>query len=223
LKLHSFIILFGTGIIIITFFVSLFFIKREKPRYYNYIFIFIILGILVSANTIKSNYNAWVINNKTSIVIEQTLLLFQTLMLGLFFVDILNKSIFGKLIKQLLFLSILIQVILLLLVLIANTEIRPTIAPNFFLLIFCFLYLRDLMTSKPTLILSRSSAFWIVMGIFYSSCVGFPVNSLIPFIPKNQEFLNLRRQIFSSYNMSIIVLYTCIIKSYLCLKPPQNL
>lgn len=222
MKLPFFIFVFGTSIIVVAFFLALFFLNKKKPSYCKYIFFFIILGLLVSTNTIANNYQVWFSNNKIGILIEQSLVLFQSLLLGLFFIEVLNKSKFLKKIKWLFFLSILIQIILLCIVLSTNTDIRPSISSNIFLLIFCFFYLKDLMNNKPTLILNKSAAFWIVMGIFYSSCIGFPVNSLVSFIPKTQEVVNLRLQIFSVFNMSIIVFYFFIIKSYLCLKHPQN-
>lgn len=215
--------MFGTGIIVIAFFLAIIFFKKEKPVYFKYIFLFIIGGLLLSTNTIASNNHAWRNGMKISIVIEQLLLLFQSLMLGLFFFEVLEKSLYKKIIKQLIFLSAIIQIILIIVVHSANIEIRPLIVPNLILLIFCYFYLRDLLNTKPTLILVKSSAFWLVMGILFSSCIGFPVFSLIPFIPNNQEYLNLRNQIFSIANMSLIVLYLFIIKSYLCLKHPQNL
>ena len=144
-------------------------------------------------------------------------------MLGLFFFEVLNKSMFLNKIKKLLFLSIIIQIILLLIVLTTNTEIKPAISSNLFFIFITLFDLKELMNNKPTLKIVKSSAFWIVMGIFYCSCISLPVNSLIPFIPKNQEYQNLRFQIYSISNMSLLVLYVFIIKSYLCLKHPQNL
>lgn len=199
------------------------FAKKDKPSYFRYIFIFIILGLLLSINAITNHNFAWLFNMKIPILIEQLLFLFQSLMLGLFFWEILKNSVFAKRIKPLLFLLILIQIILIIVVHSANTEMRPTIVPNLILPIFCFFYFKDLMNNKPTLILVKSSAFWIIIGILYYCCIGFPIYSLFAFIPKNQEYLDLRSQIFSITNMSLIVLYLFIIKSYLCLKHPQNL
>jgi hypothetical protein len=69
----------------------------------------------------------------------------------------------------------------------------------------------------------KSSSFWIVIGVIFSSCIGLPVSSLISFIPKNQEYFNMSSQIFSLFNISLIILYLFIIKSYLCLKHPQTI
>lgn len=177
----------------------------------------------MSANTISSNNYIWRFSLKDRILIEQLLMLCQFFNLGLFFVEILKKSKFLKSVKVLFLLSIILQILLIAVVHLSNIEIRQTIVPNLFLTIFCFYYLRDLMKNKPTLILGKSSTFWIVMGIFFSSCIGFPIGSLIPFIPKDEEYINFRNQIFSISNLSLIILYLFIIKSYLCLKHPQNL
>lgn len=223
MKLPFFIFLFGTLIILITFFFGLFFLNKKKPSYYKNIFCFIVLGLLISINTAANKYQIWFYNNKNAIFIEQSLTLVQFLMIGYFFIEVLNKSKFLKKIKWLFFLSILTYIILCSIVLLTNTDIRPSISSNLALLTFCIFYIKDLMNNKPTLILNKSATFWIIMGVFYSSCIGFPVNSLVSFIPKTQELANLRLEIFSLYNMAIIVFYLFIIKSYLCLKHPQNL
>ena len=223
MKLHSLIVLLGTGIILISFFTALAFAKKAKPKYYRYIFAFIILGLLMSINTIASNNYTWRYGLKIRILIEQVIIFLQFLMFGLFFLEVLKKSFLHKKIKWLFLLSIPIQLCVIIIVHVVNIEIRPGIIPNLILFIFCILYLRDLMNNKPTLILVKSSTFWLVMGIFFSSCIGFPVSSLIPFVSKAQEHADLRFQIFSIQNMSLIVLYLFIIKSYVCLKHPQNL
>ena len=223
MKLSYFIVLFGTGVILISFIVALTFMKKEKPQYYKYIFVYIILGLLVSLNTIINNNKVWISSIKISILIEQSIILCQSLMFGLFFIDVFKNSKHKIKIKLFLYFSILIQTFLLIIVLSTNTEIKPSISSNLVLIIFCFFYLRELMFIKPTLILAKSSIFWIVIGIFFSSCISFPINSLIPFIVKEHEYRNLRSYIFSISNMSVIVMYLLIIKSYLCLKHPQNL
>jgi hypothetical protein len=223
MKLHSFIVLLGTGIILISFFTALAFAKKAKPHYYRYIFVFIILGLLMSANTIASNNYTWRYGLKIRILIEQVIISLQFVVLGLFFLKALKNSKFRKKIKWLLILSVFIQTSLIIFVQLANTEIRTSTVPYLILLIFCSFYLADIMNNKPTVILVKSSSFWLVTGIFFSACIGFPVSSLIPFVSKAPEYSNLRFQIFSIYNMSLIVMYLFIIKSYVCLKHPQNL
>lgn len=223
MKLHNFIVFFGTGIIVITILIAIIFLKKSKPFYYNYIFAYIILGLLLSINTIASNKYAWSKSLMTPIILEQLIMLFQSLLLGLFFLEVLKKSKFKNSIIWLLYLLVFIQVVIVVIVHSTNTDIRQTGASSLILLIFCFFYLKDLMGNKPTLILVKSSSFWIVIGVIFSSCIGLPVSSLISFIPKNQEYFNMSSQIFSLFNISLIILYLFIIKSYLCLKHPQTI
>lgn len=222
MELHNFIVKLGSGIIIICFFVSFAFAKKEKPTYYRYIFGFILSGVLLSLNTITSDNFAWRYGMKIKILIEQVLIIFQFIMLSLFFIQIIKNSKFLKRIKVTFLLSLFVQFIVILIVQVANIEIRPTTIPNLILIIFCSHYLVDFMNNKPTLVLIDSPTFWLVMGILFSACIGFPVSSLIPFISKTSNYSNLRYQIFSIYNMSLIIMYLFIIKSYTCLKHPQN-
>lgn len=221
MKLSYFIVLLGTCIIVITFFIALKFVKKDKPRYFDYIFIYVIMGILLSLNTIINKNDIWFSNRKIFILIEQLIFLFQSVMLGLICLEILKKSTFKNKIIWLIFLMILIQSILLILVHFLNIEIRSSVISNLTLIIFCFFYFKNLMKNDPTLILIKSSAFWIIVGIFFSSCISFPVGTLIQFIPKNQEYGNTRNQVFSICNVSLIFMYLFFIKSYLCLKHPQ--
>lgn len=223
LKLHSFIIIFGTVIIFLCFLIAIISSKRCKPVYFKYIFLFVVLGLLLSANTITSEYNVWRNAFKTRIFIEQIITFSQYVLLALVFVDLLKHSSYKNKLKWLLIISTPIQVGFILIVHIGNIEIRPNIIPNIVLIFCCLFYIRDLMNNNPTLVIIQSSAFWLVMGIFFSSCIGFPVGTLMPFISKSEEYINLRFQIFSIFNMSIILLYLFIIKSYLCLKHPQIL
>ena len=222
MKLHGFIVALGSIIIVISFITALLFAKKIKPAYFKYVFGFIVFGVLLSVNTIASNNYTWRYGLKIRIFIEQFLIFLQYVMFGYFFLNLLKNSVFIKKIKFLFLLSIPILLILIFAVHVADVEIRPSIIPNLVLLVFCFFYLRDLMNTKPTVVLVKSSAFWLVMGIFFSSCIGFPVSALIPFISRSDQYLNLRLQIFSIYNMSQIIMYLFIIKSYTCLKHPQH-
>jgi hypothetical protein len=222
LKLHIFIVWFGTAIIVITLIVALIFKRKAKPWHFRYIGYFIVLSLLISANTyiaIYLNLN----ENRLMFLIERVLILFQFIVLGLFYMIILKKSIFIKKIKVLFYLSIIIQITLIIATFITDVLLYTKISSNVFLIIFSAFFYRDLLNNKPTLILIKSTSFWIVTGIFFSYCVSFPVYSLTPFIKKIPEYKNIRSQLFSISNMSLIVMYLFIIKSYLCLKHPQNL
>ncbi len=221
MKLHGFIVILGSVIIAMSFITALFFAHKTKPAYYRYIFFFIILGLLLSVNTISSNNYTWRYGLKFRIFIEQLLVFLQYIMFGQFFSNLRKNSVFLKKVKWIFLLSIPILFVLIIAVHLENIEVRPSLVPNLVQLIFCFFYLKDVLNNKPTVVLVQSSAFWLVMGIFFSSCISFPVISLMPFISKNETIANLRFQIFSIQNMSLIIMYLFIIKSYVCLKHPQ--
>lgn len=222
MKFSFFIVLFGTIIIAVAFLVAISFAQKDKPKFFRYIYSYLILGMLISANTIVNNNNLWLLNMKFSIFSEQLFFIAQFLMTSLFFRQILRETIYSKRIKIFTILSILIQLATLIIVLLTNIEFKPVLFSCLFSIIFCYFYVKNLMLEKPTLNLLKSSSFWIVIGILYPSCIGFPVHALIPFIPRTDEFINIRGQIFSITNISLIVMYMFIIKSYLCLKHPQN-
>lgn len=172
----------------------------------------------------NSFYALYIIHSisKMTFVIEKAIILFQFLTLGFFYIDILSKSFFLKRTKQLFYLSIIIQSGLVIASIITEIPGYSKVSSNLFLIIFSIFYYRDLLVNKPTLILLKSSAFWIVTGIFFYYCVSFPIYSLQPFLAKYSGYQNIKAQIFSISNMALIVMYLFIIKSYLCLKHPQN-
>ena len=223
MEFSNFIILFGTGVILLTLLIALVKFKKDKPKYFKYIFIYILIGLIISSNKIIKKNNISFFKSNSAYAIEQVLSIFQTFMLYLFFINVLNKSKYYNILLILIPISIIIQLFILNLVIKKNADVMPSIASNSFLIIFCFFYLRDLMSNNPTLILLKSTTFCIFIGILYCSCISLPIFSLISFITRDEEYKYLRSQIFSIANMSIIVLYLFIIKSYLCLKPPQNL
>jgi hypothetical protein len=222
LKLHNFIIHFGTVIIIVAFFVAILFIKSAKPKYYKYIFAVIILGLLISANSIIHLFIK-IENERMLSSIERVLLLFQFIALSFFYRDLLKESIFYNKTKRLIHFFIFIQITLTSISILFKIPSYVKIVPNFFLITYSVIYYRYLLKNKPALILIQSSAFWIVTGVFFSFCVSLPIYGLTPFMVRYPEYTNLRFQLFSISNMALIIMYLFIIKSYLCLKHPQNL
>lgn len=223
MKFFNFIVIFGTVIIVVAFSVAIFFIKREKPKFYKYIFLFIIIGVLISINTIIIHNSPVRLSKNSSRLIQEILILLQYLMLSLFFFNILKNSVRYSKIIALYFLGVTVHIsLIIILFFISTTDIKPVIASSFVTIIYCVLFIKDLLANRPNLILVKSPAFWIATGAFFHSCVSFPVFLLVPFVPKNEEYGILRSQIFSISNMSLIVFYLLIIKSYLCLAHPQN-
>jgi hypothetical protein len=223
LKLHLFIVYFGSGVITLILLVSLFYIKKQKPEYYKYIFAFILTGFLVSTNTII--YIIWnkMANRNVIFLIEQSLNILQFLSLGYFYIKLFKGYRFERKIKKLVLLAVIIQVMFLILTLHSNHLSISRILATIFLIYFSTIYYRELMNSKPTVILLKSSTFWIVTGIFFSCSINFPIYSISPFLVKYPGYTNVRFQIFAISNITLIILYLLIFKSYLCLKYQQNL
>ncbi len=216
------VVLFGTVLIIAAFFVAINFRNVKKPSFYKYIALYILLGILISANTLINYFPSGRVPDNEFRLLQELFLLFQLILLGLFFLKIFRNSSYFRLSKRILFISISIQAILIILLVILRIDLKPNISSSLFLLFCCFFYIKDILNSKSPKILVKSSSFWIVMGIFFHSGISFPVCSLIPFIPLSEEYRILRSQVFSIYNLSLIVFYALIIKSYLCLMRPLN-
>ncbi len=215
------IIILGTTIIAITFFIALYYLRKSKPVYYKYILGYIVLGLFISTNTFTNRqFNFF--TKRNSFLIEQSLCSLQFLMLGLFFLTLFHIGNLAKPIIKMIYISIVLQFTFLINIFLNGTAIYIHTVSNIFLIICSVFYFRDLLNNKPTLILIHSSTFWIVTGIFFFSCVSFPIYSLYPILPKDHAFRNLSSEIFSLANLSVIVLYLFIIKSYLCLKHPQN-
>lgn len=222
MELHKFIVLLGTGVILVAFLVAIAYAKRAKPKYYKYIFAVIILGLLISANSILHLF----IKIESDIIlstIERILLLFQFIALSFFYTDLLKESISYNKSKRLIQFCIIIQIALTVISIIFKIPTYVKTVPSIFLIIYSVIYYKHLLKNKPTLILIKSSPFWIVTGIFFSFCVSLPVYGLTPFMVRYPEYKNLRFQLFSISNMALITMYFFIIKSYLCLKHPQNL
>ena len=198
------------------------FTKKGKPKYYKYIFGVIVFGLLISVNSILRIGIKIEISRMLSSV-EKILLLFQFIALSLFYTDLLKESIFYNKTKSFIYLIIIIQITLTSISIVFKIPNYLKTFPNSFLIIYSVVYYKDLLKNKPTLILIQSSPFWIVTGIFFSFCVSLPIYGLIPFMINYPAYNDLRLQLFSISNMALIIMYLFIIKSYLCLKHPQNL
>ena len=161
-------------------------------------------------------------NIETMNFIERWLLLFQFIAISFFYLNLLKRSIFSQKIKQIVYLAIIIQIIFFTFSVLFQIPKYVKTVSNIFIILYSVIYYRDLLKTKPTLILIKSSAFGIVTGMFFSFSVSFPIYALNPFIKVYPEYQNIRLQVFSISNIALIVMYLFIIKSYLCLKHPRT-
>jgi hypothetical protein len=219
MTLHKFIILFGTFVILLTLTIALFAKKTDRPAYLKYIVIYIILGLLISANTISHIIFNQPFGQKKHILLFDLLYLFQSLALSLFFKTIIKR----KIVLPLILISTLAQIIFILRQFDTFTTFDVNIFATPVFIILSIFYFRDLLQNRPLINLTKSSLFWFTVGIFFWACVSFPIYSLHFQIKEYIHNRNIIFQIFSISNMALIVMYIFFIKSFLCLKHPQNI
>lgn len=220
MALSNFIFNLGSLIIIVALIIALLFHKKKKPFFFNYIFAFIIIGGLMSLNNIIA-VNSSVVK-KQMFYLEEYFALLQFLLLGLFFINIMKGTSFLVYIKMILLLTLITEIVLITLVINSRVYLYVRILSYLALIVFCFYYFYKILNDRPLIKLTKSSEFWIVTGIGFFSCVSLPILSFFPFLPKHQAYKNINSQIFSISNMSLIIGYLMIIKSYLCLIHRQN-
>lgn len=221
MQLHRFIILFGTAIILISFLIAVSYLNKKKPVFFKYIFIFIILGLTISLNTIGHYYFHLTSLNELRLI-QFSLTTFQMPCIGLFFLHILSNNKFRKSLTYLFILAMILQLIIFILSALNYFDFYNTylcISP--LTIIFSMFYFKEFLSAKPNLYIGHNAAFWIVVGFFFQCCMSFPIYSLYKFIPFQSQ-KDLRFAIFSLSNISLIILYIFISKSYLCLRHQPN-
>lgn len=212
---------FGTFIIITAFATAILKSNIKKPEFFTFIFRFICTGLLMSANAIYYDFLGEPADEKLIFYITKILTLFQFAFLYQLLLKILQYSKYIQIYKKAAILLIFIQTILLVFSWVVDISPITRVLGCITIIFFCFIFFRDLLTSKPTLLLIRSSSFWIVTGLFFSYSVNLPIYSITPILREYNEYKDVSYQIFSISNMALIVLYFLIIKGYLCLKYPQ--
>jgi hypothetical protein len=223
-SLTNFIIYFGSGIICLAFFVTLFYFNTPKPDYFKYIFWTIFFGLLISINGI------FFLNGKFFPIfflrmIQAGMVIIQSILLGFFFLQILSHSLFKKKLYYTLCICIVIQLLIFITGLINNADnfAFPTPIACLMLAVFSVFYYRDLLIGNKKLVILKSPVFMIVTGIFCWSCISFPIYALVHFVPLKSNYMIFLDRLFTISNIALIVMYLFFIKSYLCLKHPQNL
>jgi hypothetical protein len=218
MELYRYIILFGTGVIFIAFIVSLFFSKIKKPGYFIYVFWFILLGILISLNTICNKIFEYTSINLFQATQSFLIFLQAIISLKIFYIFFLFKNF-----KKLYYTFVLLYAIVLIFNIVTEFKFVmqhaiQALGP----IVFSVYYFHNLFKANFDTPLLQRSDFWIVVGYFIYGSTSFPVYALHNFIyVYNPQKFGLSKAIFSISNISLIFLYLCLIKAYLCLKNPQ--
>ncbi len=221
MALHKFIIYLGTGVIFAAFLVALMFANKQKPNYFKLIFGYILGGVLLSLNAIIFLNENIFENIAQPFFVQNILMILQAQFIGFFYYDVLINVRFKKITLNTITIVWLSQVLFLILKNTSVKYIQISIALELF--IFSILYFKELLSSEAKLNLSKSPSFWIAIGVFFYASISFPIYCFQPLISIDLKYTDISNQIFSFSNMSLIVMYLFFIKSYLCLKTPQNL
>ena len=222
MNLGNYIIILGTIVIVITLLLLFsLFLKKDLSNSYIKLFWFTLLGLFLSINSIL--YTFFLIpERKYFFLIQQLLAITQLTILGEFFFVELKKMFY---IKVLFIVAIFFSLYIIYQNYISSYSYNfkhINVFFNFPLILLCVQYYRGLLKSHPFQNLTQSPLFWITTGTFFYSCTSIPVYSLVNFIRFTTETKILRNDLFHISNISLIMLYACIIKASLCLKKMKN-
>ncbi len=216
---YNFFIIFGTVIIIWSLIVGIKNLKEESSNIFKVVLSFIIIGLLISANTFFCKF-FHITPEQTFKNIQRSLNTLQYLII-LYIITLLfyESSFLKKIIVFLVVIVTLITIFIFIKTLNSNNFFYIHIAPIIVILFSCLLYYYQLFKNNFKTKLVNSPEFWIVVGLTFYSSISFPVFTLYKYI--NTELLNnnnLFLAIYSLGNFALIILYICFIKSFLCLK-----
>jgi hypothetical protein len=222
MEFNSFIILFGTGVILLAFIVALWFTKKDKPSFFTYIFWAICIGLLLSVNAI-TGFFLKMYPPRTAFIVQGILDVIHSFYLGLFFHKILSGSNYKKAAYAILWIFTGIQ-ILILIALINNSRIafHTHTAASLMFVLFSIFYFRSLLGNNSKVVLYKLPVFFIVIGIFSWACISFPIYAFSPIVIQNSKYESLITKVFTLANILLIVMYLFFIKAYWCLKYTQH-
>lgn len=221
LKYYDSVILAGTIVIIISFFLS--FINRNKennPKVLKHFYLYNLMVCLLSLNTVVYYYTAFQ-THQTLIRIEEIISLCDYLFWIIFFYNLNRKdSKFSKyFILPIFFIGTIIIITL-------NTyDVNRFVGigiANLTKCLFCLYYFYKLSTTLPLTKLKVDPIFWVIVGLFFHTTVIIPINISTAFINtlKSQEMRNL---LLSFTNLSILIMHLGFIKSQFCIMKQKNI
>lgn len=212
-SLYMSVIWIGTVVIFVSFIIALAIKGRKNvPVFMKYFYFYPLLALCVSFNTILGDYFHF-FTRESLLRIQNILFIIDFLFWYFFFKNLLKKKIR---ILQFIFLLFLTSTIILRL---STGFHKPgfeiNAVTNFGKILFCLFYCIELFKSEPVLNLKNESAFWIVSGLFFYTCVSLPFYTVYEYLNLNLPRL-ISRNLFSSTNISIILMHLLFIKAYLC-------
>ena len=212
---NNIIIWIGTLTIVISFIFALSISKMRNTRIYmNYFFIYPLIGVLISVNSILTSFFSWY-KKSINFPLQNLFLLLDLIFWVMFFSSVFdNKSDTIKL-KIAFFITFCFALF--------SYFYNPLDKPNLHTLsifnicktIFCIYFYYDLFRKPPYQKIKSEPSFWIITGLFFYSCLSMPFYALNDYL--RAEFpATISENLFTISNIMIIIMHLFFIKAYLC-------
>lgn len=213
-SLNSIVILFGTGVIIISFVFSLL-IRKYKIGYMQWFFICPLIALFSSINSIYSLFFP-AYHMGFMYTVQSFFFVLDFIFWYAFFNRILNNQNETKKLKILLFATLILVVYLIFFSSAGRQNLHVLALTVTCKAIFCLLFFHNLIKNLIYKNITKEPAFWIVTGLFFYSSLSLPFYGLHSYI-KMHFSLIISSNIFSVSNMLIIVMHFSFIKAYTCI------
>ena len=213
--LHDIVICLGTFTILVSFVMAVYVRKRTGLKYLQIFYFCPLIALLISINTLPYFYFD-LFSSRVLFFLQNLLFLLDLLFWNIFFVFILKDK------KEKIILKVAVFLLFLFLAILYYYEnfFRPLFlifsVSNLWKSFMCIVYYNSLFNSKPNLLIRKEPLFWIITGLFFFSNITLPQYSLHDYL-KKQLPLELSNNLFSSTNISIIIMHLLFIKAYTCL------
>lgn len=215
--LNNAVIWVGTVVILGTFIMSLIYSNRVK-NYMKGFFFCILIGLLISTNTILGILFFSYTDN-IRFTVQSILLLLDLVFWSLFFSRILKDAKNKRIIKITFVATFSIAVY----ILYNNSNNQPNFHVaailNICKTVYCILFYLNLFKKISDQNILTQPSFWVVSGVIFYSSLSLPFYGLNNYIRLQFSPL-ISYNIFSISNMLIIIMYLFFIKAYLCKTHP---
>jgi len=214
-EFNHIIVWIGTIIILISFIFALSISKVSDNRtYMKYFFIYPLIGLLLSANTILNKFY-YVYTKSVNFSLQNLLLVFDLTFWLFFFSNVFDsKSAIIKL-RAIFFITFCVSLF--------SYFFNPIDKPNLHVVslfnicktLFCIYYYFDLFKRAPNQKIKSEPSFWIVTGLLFYSCLSMPFYALNDYL-RSQFPVAISDNLFAASNMMIIIMHFFFIKAYIC-------
>jgi len=211
-SLNDIVILVGTGFIILSVIVALYYRKKVTFSYLKNFYIITFITFIISINAI-CGFLLGLYSKQIYISIQNIFFIIDLIFWGFFFLGLLKLN---QKYVRVVFIFFLFFVIALRLYTGINTSyFQIHSISNFCKLIFCVFYFDELFKSNLRLNLKTDPGFWIVTGVFFYTAISFPVYAIHNYLRDTFGEV-IAGNIFAVTNITIIIMHLLFIKAYIC-------